>query len=125
MCTVKTLVAALLVSTSPADQNSTYRWLTTAELGQLLRGSRITQPDRRESYMRSPEEFHENGSYVVHGDNYEAHGKYSFKDDAVCAQAERDPEVCRRILIDRDGRYWIVGRYSPRFIERISIQPLR
>lgn len=95
------------------------------ELESLLRGSRITQPDRRESYMRTPEEFHKNGSYVRHEDNFEAHGKYSFKDDAVCAQAEQDPEVCRRVLIDKDGRYWIVGRYNPRLVERISVKPLR
>ena len=125
MYTVKALITALLISTSAADENPLYRWLSTAELETLLRGSWITQPDRRVSYMRNPEEFHENGSYVLHGDNYEAHGKYSFRDNAVCDQAERNPEVCRRVLIDKHGQYWIVGRYNPRLVERISVQPLQ
>ena len=126
MCTMKTLMIALLVSASPvAEKAATYRWLTPAEMETLLRGYRIVEADNRPSWMHTPEEFHQDGSYVLHGDNYEAHGKYSFRNDTVCVQAERDPEVCRRILIDKDGRYWIVGRYNPHLIERISVKPLR
>ena len=59
------------------------------------------------------------------GDNFEAHGSYTFRDGEVCDRAERDPEVCRRVLIDKDGRYWIVGRFNQRLLTNISVKPLR
>ena len=120
------LVSALAVVASPeASGSPSYRWLTTGELGTLLRGSRIVEADDRPSWMHTPEEFSSNGNYVLYADNYEAHGKYSFRNDAVCVQAERDPEVCRRILIDNHGRYWIVGRDNSGLVKEISVKPLR
>ena len=104
----------------PAD-----RWLTTNELEALLPGNRIVEADAQVSYMRTPEEFHKNGSYVRHADNYEAHGKYRFKNDAVCDHALGEQEVCRKILTDDKGQYWIAGRDNPGHLTRITIQPLR
>jgi len=112
-------------SQQAAPQEQARRPLTTSELETLLRGSRITQPDRRESYMRTPEEFRENGSYVRHEDNFEAHGKYGFRDGAVCVAAEQDPEICRKIMIDENGRYWITSRNNTRLLIRISVAPLQ
>lgn len=123
---VRIALASLLLSTSAASaENPPYRWLTTVELEALLRGTRIVEDDNRPSLMLTPEEFHENGHYVLHGDNYEAHGKYRLRDDLVCARAEQRPEVCRKVLIDRSERYWIVTRTNPRSIVRISVEPLR
>lgn len=104
---------------------STYRWLTTHELEALLPGTRIVEADVSVSYMRTPEEFHKNGSYVRHADNYEAHGKYSVRDNSVCDHALGEQAICRKILIDKEGRYWINSRDNPRHLTRITIQPLR
>ena len=128
--------AALVISCAPVQSGSQtlaartsstpYRWLTTAELEFLLRGNRMVQADFDEkSLMRTPEEFHQDGRYVRHADNYEANGKYSFRDGAVCDKAYGDPEVCRKILVDKSGQHWIVGRQNPRILIKISITSLR
>jgi hypothetical protein len=115
--------AASFIESPPKDAH--YRWLTTIEVELLLRGSRIVEEDNRPSYMKTPEHFQENGHYVRHADNFEAHGSYTFRDGQVCDQAEREAEVCRRVLIDKDGRYWIVERYNQRLLTNISVKPLR
>lgn len=112
-------------SQQAAPEEQARRPLTPSELETLLRGSRIVEADISVSYMRTPEEFHKNGSYVRHADNYEAHGKYSFRDGAVCVTADQDPEVCRKITIDQEGRYWITSRNNPRLLIRISVAPLQ
>lgn len=120
------LFTVLLIGASPdVSQSTPYRWLATSELETLLRGSQIIEADIRVSYMRTPEEFHQNGRYVRHADNYEANGKYSFRHDAVCDRAYGEPEVCRKILVDQAGRYWIVGRENPRLLVKIDVKPLR
>jgi len=119
------LVAALLGISSPAPSIPPYRWLTASELETLLRGSLIVEADVRANYLRTREEFHRNGNYVRHDHNYEAHGKYTFRDDAVCDQALGDQEVCRRVLIDAHGRYWIIARTNAQYIVRISVEALR
>lgn len=125
MAIVSILLTALFISTSPATaEKPHYRWLTTGELENLLRGNRITQPDKP-AYQRTPEEFHKNGWHVLYADNYEAHGKYTFRNDSVCDQELGHKEICRKILIDDQGRYWIVSRTNSRLLNRISIQPLR
>ena len=119
------VTALLLIASPAATQSPPYRWLTSGELDSVLRGSRIIEADARESYMRTPELFHQNGSYARYSDNYEVHGKYSFRNDAVCDQAVGEPEVCRKILVDQAGRYWIVGRENPRLLVRIDVKPIR
>lgn len=127
MNVVTAFLTVVLLSASPqaAAKKPLYRWLINGELEALLRGTRIMEADDRSSYMRTPEEFHKDGSYVRHADNYEAHGKYTFRNGAVCDYAYGEREVCRRILIDKEGRYWIIGRYNSQIMVRVSIQPLR
>lgn len=120
-------VIALLIAPSPTTAESLpYHWLATSELETLLRGSRIIEADNnRPSYMRTPEIFSRNGHHARYADNYEHHGKYSIRNGAVCDQAMGEQEVCRHILVDKDGRYWIVGRENPSVVVQISVIPLR
>jgi hypothetical protein len=119
------LAVLLLAGPTAAAESPPYRWLNTSELEALLRGSRIVEADNMPSYMKTPEDFHQNGRHVRYADNYEGHGKYSFRDSAVCDQEIGGQEVCRRILIDKQGRYWIVSRDDPRLLVKISVKPLR
>jgi hypothetical protein len=126
MMVLNILATATLIGFAqvPSGEQLCHR-LTTAELEALLRGSRITQPDRPARYMRTPEEFRENGTYVRFEDNFEARGTYTFKDDAVCVTAERDPEVCRRLMLDKSGTYWISSRNNSHLLVRISVEAIR
>ena len=99
-----------------------YRWLTSSELEALIRGTRMVENNNKPSYMKTPEEFRRDGSHVRYADNYEAHGKYRIKDDEVCVEADGASESCRRLLLDKDGQYWIVGREKSRLLIKVSVQ---
>jgi Zn-finger nucleic acid-binding protein len=118
------LAAFLAPPITDATPSAPYRWLTTGELESLLRESWIVEADNRPRYMHTPEHFQSNGHYVRYDDNFEAHGKYTFRNGKVCAQAEREPEFCRGVLVNKDGAYWIVGRYNQRLV-KIFVKPLR
>ena len=120
------LMAAMLVGAPPEKSaNPPYRWLDTGELDTLLRGYRIVEADNRPSHLRTREEFHQNGNYVRYEHNYEAQGKYKFSQDAVCDHAIGEGEICRKILVDSMGQYWIIARNNSKIIIRISVTPIR
>lgn len=121
------LSACLLALAAPqtAEPNPAYRWLSTTELDALIRGSIVVEDTNAPSYMKTPEEFCRDGWYVRYADNYEAHGKYAFRDNAVCDQELGKREVCRGVLIDKQGRYWIVNREAPGLLLKVSVKPIR
>ena len=114
------LAAALLSPTDGPGPQS--RALTTSELETVLRGTSIIDAYRPYSFCCYPEVFLRNGDYVRHEDNFEAHGSYRIKDNQVCTKAEEEEELCRRVIVDANGEYWI-GRSQPReSMRRISIR---
>ena len=113
--------AAALTVASVTPQETLYRWLTSSQLEALLRGSRIVEADNRPDYMRTPEEFRRNRHYVRFADNYEAHGSYSFEGDELCVEAD-GKTVCRRLLLDKYGQHWIVGRENSQSLTKITVQ---
>jgi len=117
------LLAWILVAgfAPTAAETTGYRRLTTGELQALLSGSRINQPDIQQSYARTPEDFLPDGTHIRHADNYEGRGRYDIRDDSVCVTDERKREFCRRVMIDRDGQYWITKRNKTPGLIRISV----
>lgn len=127
MIVLSSMALALLLSANHAPRSPAHdsRWLSTIQLQRLLTGTRVSQPDRSRGYMRNPEEFRRSGSYVRHEDNFEARGTYRFRAGRICVTAERDPETCRRMMIDKKGNYWMEGLHNLKALERVSIEALR
>ena len=124
MFKLATLIIAASLSSAAVAGLKDSRWLVTDELEQLLK-EWITQPDIRDYHLRNPEYFYEGGEYVRHGDNYEEHGTYRFKDNLICTIAGKGGEVCRMIVLDEKGRYWMFQTLPwPRF-DRMEISKIR
>lgn len=121
---VLTLLALLSLASPAASDGCGLRQLNTSELEALLRGSRITQPDREFDYMRNPEEFREDGTYVRYDDNFEARGKYEVRDNSVCFTETKRSEICRTISLDPSGHYWITKRSQQPGQIKISVSPI-
>lgn len=124
---IGSLIVLLFVGASSPEPTpaAPTKWLTTRQLERLLTGSRLVQINRPKSYMRNPEEFRSSGTYVRHEDNFEARGTFRFNNNRVCVIAERDPEVCRRILVDSKGAHWIELPHAKGRLERVSVTTLR
>jgi hypothetical protein len=118
------LLSGLLWSASD-DPNAQSRALTTNELEALLRGTSIIEPHRPNSCCWYPEMFAGRGEYVRYADNYEAHGTYRFQDGQICVLAEREEELCRHVMVDAEGHYWISRPHSPQSFKRIEISKLK
>ena len=121
------LAWALVTASAPSAgaESTEYRRLTTSELVTLLSGSTFTQPDRQYSWQRTPEEFHKDGTYIRHADNFEGRGSYNIQGGSVCVTETREREICRQVMIDRDGQYWITKRNNMPGLIRISVGPIR
>lgn len=120
------LIASLLIGSSPvAADGTSLRLLSTSELQTLLLGSTFTQPDRPHSFTRAPEEFHGDGTYIRHADNFEARGKYQFKNDLVCTVETKKNEICRSVSVDADGTYWISKRNGQPGLIKIVVRPIQ
>ena len=118
------LLAAMLWS-PPSGPDPQSRVLKTSELETILRGAWIIDAHIPYSYCCYPEMFHRYGEYVRHSDNFEAHGTYRFKGDEVCVVAEQEEELCRRVMVDSRGRYWISRSHRPNSYKLIAISPLK
>lgn len=118
------LLALSAVTPEATQEEPRFQWLTTNELDALLRGSIVVEDANVPSYTKTPEEFRRDGSHVRYADNYEAHGKYAFRDNAVCDQELGKRELCRGVLIDKEGRYWIVSREVPGLLVKVSVRPI-
>ena len=116
--TFSLFLAFALISEQGVESSRHYRQLTNGEIETLLSGHWIIEADDRPDYMKTEEHFTPSGHYVRYDDNYEAEGVYSFRDGEVCTRVELRPERCRRVFVDKDGRYWIAG---PRFLTKIQI----
>jgi hypothetical protein len=116
------LAAALL--TTPDSPGAQSHVLTTSELEAVLPGSWIIDTEIPYSFCCYPEMFYSRGEYVRHADNYEAHGTYRISDNRVCVVAEREEELCRLVMVDAKGQYWISKKHSPQSFRRITINKL-
>ena len=128
MLYMRPILSALMVVTSftssASAETTEVRPLAASELQDLLIGSRITQPDRQPSYARVPEDFLRDGTHIFHADNYEGRGRYYVRDNSVCVNHERRREICRHVMIDQQGQYWISKRNGQPGLIRISVFPI-
>ena len=109
-----TVLALVLLSASSAPAAAP-RLLTTSELRTLFVGSLVSRADlpKEQSAADQPEQFNPGGTWMLHADNYEERGSYLFRNNLVCVRAEQGAEVCRFVIRDPDGKYWIVRTLNP------------
>ena len=79
--------------------------LTTQELKAVVPGSSIGRPST--GYESAVEQFWKDGTYLQLADNSGDEGTYTIKDGRICIQSRYHKNLCRYLLRDQDGQYWL------------------
>jgi len=112
------VVSALLISS--VESKTAPHILTTEELKVAVPGHSIGRADvlPHESQV---EQFRMDGTYLMLGDNFQDPGKYILRDNMICIQSVSYKTMCRFLLVDQHGYYWLVRDLTKKSYRKVVI----
>ncbi len=108
-----------VLAISPADCRTAPHVLTTKQLKVIVPGHSIGEPYL--SYESGVEQFRRDGTYLQLGDNFQDPGTYTIKDSMICIRSESYKSLCRFLLVDNEGQYWLITDLSKKTYHKVVI----